>query len=704
MRKKFSALRLQDKIFIAYGFVFLVMFGVIFGSTNFLIRLAFKREIDNYVETLQAQVSNKYRAFVKTVEKKVHAAATDARLYRAIERQSSRPYLPATEFDLLEYGTPDGKLLYPDFGVRRDIRTYNRLESREGHIRLRNIPQQGDIGLQFVVQATEAGEWGFVTGADRLQAWLEAQTSIQSDEHPIFLVGKPQTPNPASFGSKPKEDIENWLPLNNASRETRRDGWSEAFSDSQSEREVSLQETEENGGRAYTAFRITPFYSPFAIAREATPVDLIVAYSHKRQMEWQQRLTLTLLLSGFGGLVLVYLISYIISRRITRPVEMLREGVSHIAAGDLDHRVKIRSLNEIGQLAEGFNHMAQELKRSLEERMAAERAATWRDVARQVAHEIKNPLFPIRLSVENLQQAKSNPEVFEQIFGECTDTVIEEVDRIGKLIDEFHQFARMPKLQKKPSQLNSIVQSVLNLYTGRQIPDLAQVSEGAVTDIIPEDAVLQNATDKFWLENVSKIKVETELTPLPWLLLDPEQIAQALGNLFKNAIEAMPEGGLLKVKTYFTPDTSQMHSNGDLPAAGMNTDPSEPQGPDGQQDAEQKKNDTPGTVSLEIQDTGRGMSEETMANLFVPYYTTKVGTNGTGLGMPIVKRIVTEHSAEMECQSAEDVGTTVYIRFPYDPRVPSKKPAAKSAPAPIPGKPEALTAPETQEQTVDRQT
>ncbi len=681
MRNKFSALRLQDKIFIAYGFVFLVMFGVIFGSTNFLIRLAFKREIDNYVETLQAQVSNKYRAFVETVEKKVHAAATDVRLHRAIERQSSAPYLPATEFDLLAYGTPDGKLLYPDFGVRRITRTYNPLENQDGHIQLRNIPQQGDVGLQFVVQATEVGEWGFVTGGDRLQTWLEAQTNIQSDEHPIFLVEKPHIPNSASFSSEPEMDVENWLPLNNASRETRRDGWSEAFADSQSAREVFLQETEENGGSTYTAFRITPFNSPFAIAREATPVDLIVAYSHKRQMAWQQRLTLTLLLSGLGGLVLVYLISYIISRLVTRPVEMLREGVSHIAAGDLDHRVKIQSLNEIGQLAEGFNHMAQELKRSLEERMAAERAATWRDVARQVAHEIKNPLFPIRLSVENLQQAKSNPEVFEQIFGECTDTVIEEVDRIGKLIDEFHQFARMPKLQKKPSQLNSIVRSVLNLYTGRQIPDLEEDSEAAGTDIIPKDTALQNSMDKFWLENVSKIKVETELAPLPQLSLDPEQIAQALGNLFKNAIEAMPDGGMLKVKTYFTPNGSQGNSNQQVESVA--------EGNTQLPYAKSRESEAiKGTVSLEIQDTGRGMSEETMANLFVPYYTTKVGTNGTGLGMPIVKRIVTEHSAEMDCQSAENVGTTVRIRFPYDPSASSEDLAAASVSASVAEKPE----------------
>ena len=696
MRNRFSALRLQDKIFIAYGFVFLVMFGVIFGSTDFLIRLAFKREIDTYVETLQAQVSNKYRAFVETVERQVRTAATDGRLHRAIERQSSSPYLPATEFDLLEYGTPEGKLLYPDFEVRRNTRPYSSLENREGHIRLRNIPQQSDIGLQFVVQATEVGEWGFVTGGEQLQTWLEVQTSIQSDEHPIFLVEKPQTPNSGPFSDQPEMDVENWLPLNNASRETRRDSWPEAFADSQSAREVFLQETEENGGSTYTAFRITPFNSPFAITREAPPVDLIVAYSHKRQMAWQQRLTLTLLLSGVGGLVLVYLISYIISRRITRPVEILREGVSHIAAGDLEHRVKIQSLNEIGQLAEGFNHMAQELKRSLEERMAAERAATWRDVARQVAHEIKNPLFPIRLSVENLQQAKSNPEVFEQIFSECTDTVIEEVDRIGKLIDEFHQFARMPKLQKKPSHLNSIVRSVLKLYTGGQIPDLEQDAEAAATDITLKDAALQNSTDKFWLENVSKIKVETELAPLPQLSLDPEQIAQALGNLFKNAIEAMPDGGMLKVKTYFTPNgghskqvvAEENDNNRHIPET----------------ESQRFLKAIEGTVSLEIQDTGRGMSEETMVNLFVPYYTTKVEANGTGLGMPIVKRIVTEHSAEMDCQSAENVGTTVRIRFPYNPSVPPEDLAATSVSAPVAGNPEELTTPETKGQTIAPQT
>ena len=659
MRNRLSALPFHDKIFIAYGFVFLVMFGVVFGSTNFLTRLAFKRDVDTYIEKLEAQISNEYQDFLNNIQQQVHAIATDVRLHDIIEREaeSSHLYLPGPQFDLLEYGTADGKLLYPDTRVGRRTQVYTSAEDQERHIQLRSIPEQSDFGLQYVVQVTEAGEWGFVRGGYLLQDWLETkQTSIiQSDEHPIFLVGKPQMSDAAFFNTESNATPTDWLPLNNASRYAPLRRSFQSLPSSQGQRKLSLQGTEETDGRSFTAFRITPFNSPFATTREAPPVELFVAYSHERQMKWQQQLTLTLLLSGIVGLVLVYLISYIISRRITRPIAVLREGVGHIAAGDLDHRVKIHSRNEVGQLAEGFNQMARDLKQSLEERMAVERAATWRDVARQVAHEIKNPLFPIRLSVENLQQAKSNPEVFEQIFSECTNTVIEEVDRIGKLIDEFHQFARMPKPQKKLSQLNNIVKYVLALYTGRQGPDLEQ--EAGVTMAISEDetAELLDSVEKSWLENVSKIKVETELDTLPQLFIDPEQVARALGNLLKNSIEAMPEGGMLKVKTSFTPSTSQEDSNGR---------------PEGLQDSEKEKDeenvtiDVPGTVMLTIEDTGCGMSNETMANIFVPYYTTKSEVNGTGLGMPIVGRIVAEHGAKIDFQSEQGVGTAVRVHFP----------------------------------------
>ena len=631
------------------------MFGAVFGSTSFLIRLAFKREIDSYVERRQAQISNNYQAFLNKVQKDVHAAAADERLHRAIDMEpSSFTYQPTSEFDLFEYGTSDGKLLYPDLQIGRTAPIFRSLDNREAHIEFKRIPQRSDLGQQFVVQVTAAGEWGFVTGGYNLQTWLEEkETIIQSDEHPVFLVHKPPVPEQVVFDSGAGAmTAEDWLPLNNAARHVPFDDWLQWFSRTQPQQKVVIPGSEETGGSPFTASLIKPFNSAFATTREEAPVGLVVAYSHARQIQWQRQLTLTLLLSGVGGLVLVYLISYIVSRSIARPIAILREGVSQIAAGNLNHRVNIETGNEMLQLAEGFNQMARDLKRGLDARMAAERAATWRDVARQVAHEIKNPLFPIRLSVENLQQAKSQPAVFEKIFSECTDTVIEEVDRIGKLIDEFHQFARMPRAQRKPNHLNDIIKSVLTLYTGGRIPDSSQTDGDTAVNPEHENWIPKDSLEGIWLENISKIKVETELGEIPELLLDPEQIAQALGNLLKNAIEAMPDGGMLKVTTYFTPSTPYRNAedlqNGDNKAE------------------EDGDTDPNGIVSLEIQDTGCGMSDETMANIFVPYYTTKSDTDGTGLGIPIVRRIVEEHGAEIGFESTEDVGTTVRIYIPYD--------------------------------------
>ena len=167
------------------------MFGVIFGSTSFLIRRAFRREIETYVERIQAQISNNYQKLLNQIQKEVHATANDVRLHDVIERGAPFSYLPAPEFDLLEYGAPDGRLLYPDTRVGRRNPLYNPSDNEKGHIQLRSIPEQSDLGLQYVVQVTEAGDWGFVTGGRLLQTWLETtQTSIQSDEHPIFLVRK----------------------------------------------------------------------------------------------------------------------------------------------------------------------------------------------------------------------------------------------------------------------------------------------------------------------------------------------------------------------------------------------------------------------------------------------------------------------------------------------------------------------------------
>lgn len=671
-KKKYlrNALRntsLQDKIFFAYGIVFFFMFGVVFGITNFLIRLAFDRQIEAYVEELESEVSNNYTVLVAKMRKEVTARAEAPALHRAILKGQSDGIraLRDTELDVLEYGTAYGTLLAstwmedPRIGTNvmrnsgADGTRGTSIALREGgngDIRLRKVEQDGGIEPRLVVEVTQVGDWGFLTGRRILSKWLETETEIRSDEHAIFLVQENHAPisevEPLRRDA-PLRTTAHWIPLNNASRHALalREEWARRTEALPPERErtgahrkVDLQLAAANTERSWTGFRIEPLGSLFS---DALPVGIVVAYSHQRHREWQQQLTIILLLSGAGGLGLVYLISYVMSRRITSPIATLRAGVSEIAAGNLDHRVGVSSTGELGQLAEGVNQMAHDLKQSLEERMAAERAATWRDVAQQVAHEVKNPLFPIRLSVENLQQAKVSPEIFENIFQECTDTIIEEVDRIGRLIDEFQQFARMPKPKREPVDLNEIVTSVLILYQGGNSGLLKQGREPVQGQPLPDMEIFAGDTvapgnpierlkEYEKLAN-PKVKIETELQPLPKLSLDAEQIAQVLGNLVKNAIEAMPEGGTLRVQTSVTADGTDA---------------------------------TPQKVSLVVKDTGYGMSPETLENLFTPYYTTK--TEGTGLGMAISQRIVADHGGEIDVKSDERVGTTVRIRFAVD--------------------------------------
>lgn len=675
---------LQDKIFFAYGFVFFFMFGVVFGITNFLIRLAFDRQIEAYVEELESEVSNNYTVLVAKMRKEVTARAEAPALHRAILKGQSDGIraLRDTELDVLEYGTAYGTLLAstwmedPRIGTNvmrnsgADGTRGTSIALREGgngSIRLRKVEQDGGIEPQLVVEVTQVGDWGFLTGRRILSKWLETETAIRSDEHAIFLVQENHAPisevEPLRRET-PLRTTAHWIPLNNASRHALalREEWARRTDALPLERErtgahrkVDLQLAAANTERNWTGFRIEPLGSLFS---DALPVGIVVAYSHQRHREWQQQLTIILLLSGAGGLGLVYLISYVMSRRITSPIATLRAGVSEIAAGNLDHRVGVPSTSELGQLAEGVNQMAHDLKQSLEERMAAERAATWRDVAQQVAHEVKNPLFPIRLSVENLQQAKALPEVFENIFQECTDTIIEEVDRIGRLIDEFQQFARMPKPKRALVDLNEIVTSVLILYQGgssgllkqdgepvqgQSLPDMeifADVNKNLDIGTLAGDTVVpENPIERLTKSKKStnpKVNIETELQPLPKLSLDAEQIAQVLGNLVKNAMEAMPKGGTLRVQT------SVMQK----PVAENDTGA------------------TPQQVALVVKDTGYGMSPETLENLFTPYYTTK--TEGTGLGMAISQRIVADHGGEIDVKSDERVGTTVRIRFAVD--------------------------------------
>ncbi|MFN0061541.1 MAG: sensor histidine kinase [Myxococcaceae bacterium] len=222
------------------------------------------------------------------------------------------------------------------------------------------------------------------------------------------------------------------------------------------------------------------------------------------------------LLAGLG-LSLSLLIGAWVSRRITRPIEALRSASQDVALGHLNAHIQNGGPGEVGELVTAFNGMTQRLRAATEERIAAERVAAWQDIAKALAHEIKNPLTPIQMSLETLAAAvrANNPKAL-QLLVEATPAMLEEVARLRRTVDAFSRFARLP-------------QPLLQRF------DLGQWSASVLT--------LHGATRP-------GTTLTTELASRLWVHGDRDQLSQLLVNLVKNAQEALPpEGGHVTVRT-----------------------------------------------------------------------------------------------------------------------------------------------------------
>ena len=588
----FTINKLHHKIFLTYSSIFLIIIIGIFVVARIVIEPTFDRQIETDAQEFKTRLTHTINLLHQDIEEKVRREIKDWRVVQAIREREPHPSsITDSVLDILEYGTDEGIITASKVGNsgsyslnsghgQKDLEALDRARQlkRETASRLRTPEARATIEITLPIQA-EGRLLGFVTGGYFLDKHL-SQALKDLTLHPIFLKeGTRLAPLTAPGDTIPIFEQELLL--------------APAADADQPFQKIELI------GVPHSVRRIPiltkDIETPVETQRKSQVIEpeLVLAYSHRNQIALQQKLTIILLAIGGVGLALVYIVSYIVGLQMTKPINQLAAGAAEIASGNLEQQVAIQSRDEIGRLAGAFNQMGAALKTSLEKQLAAERHAAWGDAARWVVHEIKNPLFPIRLSIENLQRAyqgKGNQsQGFEEIFVQCTDIVIEEVDRLQRLVDEFNQFARMPHAEREPSDLNQIVQNVVNLYA----------------------------------ESVENIQLKATLTSdLPTLSLDSEQITQALGNLIKNAIEAMPGRGTLNVST--------------------------------QSVSEEK-------IQIKIQDTGIGMSSETLAQIFEPYYTTK--DTGTGLGMAIVQRIITDHDGEIFVESEEGVGTTVWIEL-----------------------------------------
>ena len=322
---------------------------------------------------------------------------------------------------------------------------------------------------------------------------------------------------------------------------------------------------------------------------------LLVGNSRRSYVELKRRIRASALLVGGGGIILAILLSSWAAARMTRPIVQLARAAQDVAAGHWDTRVDVRGGDEVAQLGESFNRMTAELLAQGERLVQTERVAAWRELARRLAHELKNPLFPLQITVENLMRARTqSPAQFDEVFRESSSTLLAEISNLKAIIGRFSEFSRMPHPQWQAVQVNEILRGVLKLYQAQlKAPGRAPIA--------------------------CKLELDERLGTIA---ADPDLLHRALSNLVLNAMDAMPNGGTLSLRT--------------------------------RRDG--------GRVIIEVADTGSGLTREECERIFTPYYTSK--QHGTGLGLAIVQSVVSDHGGRISVQSEPGRGTTFAIELP----------------------------------------
>jgi len=307
------------------------------------------------------------------------------------------------------------------------------------------------------------------------------------------------------------------------------------------------------------------------------------------------------------GIILTICVGIFFARSIEIPIKEVMIGTEAVRKGDLSYRIRIDSIDEIGQLADAFNQMTKELKQSQENLISSEKLASLGTMAAGMAHEIKNPLVSLRTFTQLLPQ-RFEDEEFRNKFA---TVVPQEIDKINKIAESLLRFGRPHKPELIQVNLNEILEEILALF--------------------------DNEARK------NNVRITTKLAELPKVTADAGQLSQAFVNVILNAIQAMQNGGELTVKT----DVGEVIKLG----------------PSGAESEEEEEAKPVPVVFVEITDTGIGIPEENLKKIFDPFFTTKE-VGGTGMGLPITLRIIEEHHGSIRVKSQVGKGTTFLITLP----------------------------------------
>ena len=570
-------------------------------------RRAFDRSEDERTAALVTQFRREFNRQGEDVARRVEAIAASEEASRMTLKLNQPQADPGPYFELAKTAAENRQLDFLEFAESDGtIVSSAQWPAKFGHpdVAAGSFPVEADQGVflkqeelqdgtalgLFVVRATRAGEHPvYVIGGRRLDKHFLAGLDMPPGMRALLYQNRgdhfspeslidPSTPSPDKMRSPEKLQ-----PLTDAVRQYGQEMTAVvAWSGDQAEDEV---------------FHAIPLLGAGAGKDRPLLAILLIGNSRRTYVELKRHIRSAALLVGGGGILLAILLSSWAAARVTRPVVQLASAAQEVAAGNWNVRVDVAGEDELGQLADSFNRMTTELLGQRERLLQAERVAAWRELARRLAHELKNPLFPLQLTVENLVRARQNPEQFEEVFRESSRTLLAEIANLKGIIGKFSEFSKMPQPQLQRVQVNEVIRGVAQLFQAQlEAPGRARIS--------------------------CELQLDPHLEPVA---ADAELLHRAISNLVLNALDAMPQGGTLTLRTW----------------------------------------DEDGKLLIEVADTGSGLTPEECAQIFAPYYTSK--QNGTGLGLAIVQSVVSDHGGRVRVESSPGKGTTFVIELPRNP-------------------------------------
>ncbi len=588
----------RRRLLIALALIVLVTVGAVSTVVSWRTRSAFQRADGERTDALIAQFRREFTRRGDDVVRRVDSiAAGDTVSRMALDLShgadssayvtEAKAVAESHQLDLLEFVAADGTIIssaqWPArFGYQEDVAPD--LPSQGAVLRLVPLPDGATLGL-LAARAVNIGDKPLlILGGQRLDRDFVSSLTLPAGMRALLYRNlQPGFSAPSLIG--PAGAVDNADRLAGLIVRVQQQG---------SDADETVQwSTDTADSESFHAI-------PLKGANGALLGVLLVGSSRRSLIELQRHIGAFALIVGGVGILLAILLSGWVAARVTQPIERLAQAAREVAAGNWEAHVAVTSRDEIGQLAESFNSMTHQLVEQRDRAVQAERVAAWRELARRLAHELKNPLFPLQITVENLLRARSSAE-FDEVFRESTATLLAELGNLKAIVGRFSDFSKMPQPQLQAVNVNEIARQAVSLHDAQFRAD----GRPPVT---------------------AKLELDDSLAPVD---ADPDLLHRALSNLVLNALDAMPEGGTITVRTSATPEH----------------------------------------VRIEVSDTGSGLTREECERLFTPYYTTK--RHGTGLGLAIVQSVVSDHGGSITVDSTPGKGTTFRIDLPRTSSAPA---------------------------------